>query len=225
MSLSTSDMITIVRQFARNAGDSSEYPDAQITTALQMAGDKWQRIVHGARAMIETDLTPGTSMADISGGGFLPEQVMAVFLTLAGKVIDPNLAFTSNQGMLESQFNGDRRTFPRFASPGGSLPTGQPKIVAFQDSGTAVFDTLVDQAYTLNIWRWSPFSASSPNLPDEHLLCIARWGGPAFLQFNEAKNSGSAQTCMTMLESEARKMAARNAGGLGGSVSLRSPVK
>jgi len=221
--LSQSDLESMGRQFSRNALDSSEYPTSVFDIALQMAGDEWCSTVREPRVTIDLAMTPGTATLTGLPGDFLPEQALSVFLSLDGKIVSPKVDFISRENLLDLQYQTEGQ-FGCFVSQ--STPAaGRPSAVCLEDNATILLDRVPDQAYTLHVRRWQYFNLASPNLPDDRLRLIARFGCPGYLQLTEKKNQEFAQDCLDRLAAHMKRYAARNAGGLGGAMSVRSPIR
>jgi hypothetical protein len=219
------DLRDQVRRFARNALDSSVYPDQQIDGCLQLAGDEWVRLTRGSRVLVALTLTSGSNALPAIPADCSPDRVLQVFLLLNGQIIDPEFEFTSYEEIQRDQYL--RRGL---IDPSVIGTAGQPKKMAFIDRSSGIVWPTPQNAYTIELWYSQPFTSwtaggtPSPNafnLSDEYLRVIARYGAPGHLQLNEKANGVIAQGALAEFRSQAKKVRAANAGGRGGQTSTR----
>lgn len=197
-----------VRQFARNAGSSTMYPNDMIDRAIQAVGEDFLR---ETKAVVQVDsvaVTLATASVDVSGlaVGFAPERLIAAYLSGQAGALD--------------LIGFDALTELQVETP----TTGAPSALAFEDSSTVSVWPTPDAAYTLRLRWWVPFTTWTPgvdtatadtihlNIRPDHLLKILPDGAPAMLQHNE-KEMGYATASWARYVAERQKL--RGAGSLG----------
>jgi hypothetical protein len=160
VSYTLADRRAWVRQFARNAQDSSAYPDAEIDRAMHLAADEWVRLTKATRQLSTLALTAGSAALPSLPDDCMPEKFLQSFLTLSGRLIDPKFQLTSYEAVLAAQANlgAECGYFPT-ATSSGSPTSGQPKMMGFQDRGTGIVYPTPDAAYAVNVWWWAPVTS------------------------------------------------------------------
>lgn len=227
------DLQAFLANSARNGNDPISYTPTRQDIAIQAAMRKWSRITRTPRQLDTVAITAGSATLPAFPTGFLPEFNLETYLSLSGKIIYPEITFTSIQDVLAEQVNGAPLTTTLISEPPTNPRTGRPTKIAFADTSHAFLDTLPDQAYTLNVWwrcpltLWTPGSSGPTfNLPDEALLSIATLGAVYFLQKGEPANAAQAKEAYAEFIQEAGEFRGRNAGGKGAQVMQRdNPVR
>jgi hypothetical protein len=175
------DARTLVRFFARNADDPTQYPDAMVDRAIQFVGNHFVRATRCLVQVSTASIASGVAAVDLSGiSGFRPDRLVAAYAS----------------GVAERLDQVDWETLWR-RQVCTSTP-GKPRRMAFADWTTMNVDPLPDQDYTLYL-RWTPlFTAWAAgggsgdtvlNLPDDWLAEIMVLGPPAILQHNEPEHA------------------------------------
>jgi hypothetical protein len=174
----------LVRQFARNAGESSMYSDADVDRAIQAIGDDWIHHTRCTRTLSDLSLTADDSdlpsLSSLATAGFLPEQIVRVYIASEG-----DLSVVPHETLLYEQ-----EVNPR---------TDTPEWLAFTTATAGEVYPTPDTAYTLKV-LWVPpltsFTAgtASPdavslNIPDHHLRLALIYGATALLQHNEVEHA------------------------------------
>lgn len=221
MSLTVAGMRTLVRQFARNAVDSSAYNNTSVDNAIMLPGDEWCRITRATKASSDMPLSIG-AQSFVAPNGFLPEYFLDALLFLSGKPVMPLLLNVPYEEVLAAMARQ------------GPNNVGTPRLLAFDTAATAMLFPLPDAVYTVRMRWWKPFTSWTAgdetsgttgltfNLPDDHLKIIAAYGARYYLQKNEPENAAGCEKDYAHFLAEAAQFAQRNAGGLGGSVSLKT---
>lgn len=203
------------RQFARNAGSSSEYSAADVDHALIVVGEQFARMTRCVRAAGTVALTASIAVADCSGlTAFRPERILdANILTKKCE-----LEITDWQHLYKRQIE--------------CTSTGTPQLLAFETWTTANVWPTPDVNLSLRIRYWQPFTSWTPgtagdasisfNIPDDMLAQILTYGVPAVLQHNQPEHRYASESWKKYLEFEQRMM---GAGNLGAKVLIRERVR
>ncbi len=227
MGYAIQDLRDLTRQFVRQAADSTMYSNVQVDNAIMLAADEWMRITSASRTLGTMNMTAGTATLGVVPTAWAPEFHMKAYLTFAGALVNPEVAFIDyDQALLFQQQLGTSSSFTQ----------GIPKYFAFGDGGTTTTFTPTlsivvptpDQAYTLNLWYWQRFTSwtaggtcNSFNLPDEQLRIIATDGCESIIQANEPDNAARAAAAGVRFLNKANDIKNRNAGGRSGNVSYK----
>jgi hypothetical protein len=212
--MTLAEMITMVRDFARNAQDSTMYPDARITRAIDVAADEWQRVTKAPRTLGTLTLTAGSSALPNFPATWLPERhLQATLVSPTGEVINPDVAVVSDTQLRRQQFEY-----------GSNTSTGDVQSIAYLTNSTASTGTafpVPNAANLIYLWYWVPFNSTTPNLPDDHLRAICTWGAPVILQQAEPENFARCERMWAKFQQVARDVRARDAGGRTGALSFK----
>ena len=221
MAFALSDVRNLVRYIARNAADSTSYPDIQVDISLQFGGDEWMRQTHQVQASVSVACAAASSAVPTIAADFLPERLIDAWLSYSGQLIRPELAVTDIASVLRAQL------IQNCGSVTGTPPTGQPTMMGFSSQSAGQFDFLCQYAYSLNVVYWQQFTAWTPgddsntsmtfNLPDDALRCISR-AAAGYMQFTEPDNAQRAQALVAAIEKDATRFYGRGAGGRGAGV-------
>jgi hypothetical protein len=222
MALTIDDLRRLVRKNARNAMSDAMYSGQDIDDAYFAAADEWTGLVKPNRTLTTLALSLGSSTIPAFPANWTPENTMQVDLLLTGYVINPGISFVSMEQLRRKQWEH-----------GSPIPTARPTMMAVADATaaaiTGIIDTLADAAYTINLWRWTPFAAwTSGGVPssglgftDEQVRIIAMSGAPYYLQRNEPENSARCDEMYRQFLLRAQQIASRNAGGRSGQVEYK----
>ena len=143
MAFTLLDARSRIRLAARNADDSGLYTDAAVDNALVLALDEWTRIVKPTRTTSTLTLTAASASLPTLPTGFLPEQLLRVYLTLSGQFVRPNIMSISYDALLEKQYEN------------GGDAVGRPQYMAFTSPTAGVVYPTPDNAYSLLLRWWS----------------------------------------------------------------------
>lgn len=199
MSMTLTAARAMVREYARNAGDSTMYSDTKIDHAIQAAGSEFCRETGFLRTMTTLALTAASNVLPTLPTDFRPENIREAFTT-ADDV--------------------DVVNYSEIAE--ADADSGPPTQVAFSsDSAGIVYPTpTVDTS--LYIWYYQPFTpftagTASPGsvtitLPDDALIPCLIYGATSKLQFNEPEH-GYAVAAATQFQQHIARY--RGRGGLG----------
>lgn len=201
--MNLSDARLWVRQFARNADDSSMYSNADIDRCIQTVGNRFCRNTKALIAQSTVALSIGDTLAffqvsdPVSGGiiTLMPEQLL-------------DMVFSANGKSAKVISAAERlRMSVRSRAPDDGV------YVSFRDTA----DEATSSGCTVDFWPaatvsqniialfWTPFLAWVPgvddataqtytlNLPDSWLTQILPLGPPALLQMHEPQNKAVAQ--------------------------------
>lgn len=205
---------TLVRQFARNAGDSTMYADADVDRAMQWIGNQFCRVTRCIKLRTGAALSSG----DVSVSAFIPcapERVLSAnVLADTAEAVPTPVSIVSWDELIDLRADG---------------ATGVPTHMAFElatlidGEGVASIYPTADANYTLYVYYWDLFSswtagvsgsgsAVDLNLPDDYLLQFLPCGATWRLQFNEPEHKYGADARVEYYEAEKRFM---GAGGTG----------
>jgi hypothetical protein len=217
MGYALADIRNMIREWARNARDSTLYSDYAIDISAQAGMHDWNEITKEVRTTSVFALTPGSLLLPAAPTGFTPDHTLDAYLTLSGQLIDPKIQIVQLQAVLLAQ--------ARLATDGNPTKpqTGQPRMFGFDASGVGQCDVTPGQAYSLNVLWWMPETtwvagtgtAASFNLPDDHLRIICRKLAPYYLQGSEPVNGPIVARMYAEGIADARAHAARGVGGAG----------
>jgi len=205
---------TWVRQYARNAGDSSMYSDADIDRAIATVGNRFVRETRCLKTTDSLALTTSSSALPSLPTGFRAERSIRAWVLLAG-VAKGTLQFPLHSDLVEAQIRRAR--------------TGLPMFIAFDSWTTGEVYPTPDQDYTVKL-QWQQFfttlapdgstdGATTLNLPDDWLAEILPYGPTAVLQHNEKEMKYAAETWQKYLDFELRM---KDAGNLGAKESIHA---
>ena len=203
--MNLTDARTIVRQFARNAGDSSVYTDAEIDRAILFVGNRFCRIAKPLKDSQSVTVTATTGAVALSSlTYFRPERMIDFLVT----------------GYADPLSLVDYSEYHRRYNEGGT-GTGRPEIIAMEDNdGTfaAVVYPAPSTSTAAKVRYWLPFTSWTPgasgsgvtlNLPDEVLYEILPVGPVAILQHNQPEQAYASASWRAYLEIESM-MRSRN---------------
>jgi hypothetical protein len=205
----------MVRQFARNAGDSSMYSDTDVDRAIRFVCQRFVRFTRCVKATSTITLTASSSAASFAAEeNFRPERLLRVWFTLAG-VVKGTCTVVDHGEILEMLE----------ASPSTE---GVPDHIGFSSWSAAAVYPLPDEAYVLNALWAVPFTTFTPgtgtpdditlNIPSDLLEEILIYGPPAVLQHNEPEHLYASASWQKYLEIEASM---RSAGSFGARAAFR----
>ena len=197
-----------VRQFARNAGDSSVYSDTDIDRAIYTVGERFARMTRCVRTASSVDLTADDATVDFSGvTGFLPEQIISAYVLTEANAV----AVVKWEDLYQKQIN----------TPTGNDPC-QRRELAFETPTIANIWPAPTEDGTLRVRWWETFTtwtlgvadgtSTTFNLPDQYLTEILTYGAPACLQHNSEEHGYMGESWKKYLEFEQRMMGAGNLG-------------
>lgn len=194
---------TWIRDFARNAGDSTEYSDARVDRALQFVGSRFVRVTRCTRTTSNLTITSGSSAITASAvTNFRAEYLFRAYIPAQGE-----LQIIDHEDLLDLQVKQGE--------------SGLPTFIAFTSTNVGEVYPTPDAAYTAKLLWYEPFttwtagSAPSPdsfNVPDEWLKEILTYGVPAALQHNEVEHLYASESWKKYLSFETELT---GAGGFG----------
>lgn len=203
-----------VRQFARDAGDSSNVSDAEIDRAILTVGQRFCRETRCLRTASTVTLTADSSTANIAAmvtAGFTPEQIIDAYIDGQAEPLSI-VDYTDINARLSDE-------------PATSVPQG----IAFPTATTCKVYPTPDLAHVLTIRWWQAFTTWTPgdgasagtslSIPEKYLPDILTYGAPAVLQASDPKHKYASESWKKYLEYE-HKM--KSAGTLGTKVILRT---
>lgn len=213
MSLTTARLWA--RQFARNAGSSTEYSNTDVDHALIVVGEQFARVTRCVRAAGSVALAAHSAVADFSGlTAFRPERILTAHILTK----QCELEITDWQHLYKKQIE--------------CASEGAPRVLAFETWTTANVWPTPNVDLSLRIQYWQPFTNWTPgmagdaaisfNLPDDYMTQILTYGVPATLQHNEPEHRYASESWKKYLEFEQRMM---GAGNLGSKVLIRERVR
>lgn len=178
MSLATAR--DFVRQFARNAGDSTSYIDSDIDRAIHMAGSHWCQSTKNRRTTATLSLSSGSRSLPAFPAGFRPDLMTRAWIAYSATSVAPNLELIGYD---------DLDTRP--------TSSGTPSCIAFTTTSTGIVYPTPSDNLTLNVeyvlpfptWTYGTTSTVTFDLPDEDMLPIVALGAPAILQHNEPEHA------------------------------------
>lgn len=167
-----------VRQFARNAGESTTKADA-IDRSIQTVCQRFCRITKCLPTVSTLAVTAGNATLDLTplaGTRFLTPRLISAYLTTG--IGDP---------LVVSTYEAVTRSLARNPS------AAEPALLAWRDAASAKLYPTPAANYTLELRWWQPFTSWVPgaagsidlNLPDEILEEILPYGPPSVLQKNQ----------------------------------------
>lgn len=199
-----------VRFFARNAGDSTMYSDAQVDMAISAVGNQFAektRCLPIASSLSTVAANPALDVSSLVSLGFRPEKLLLAYLPAGnaggtGRACRVRLRAASWETLIGRQDGEPRSTVP--------------EMIAFEDWSTAELYPTPDAIYTIKL-RWhQPFvtwtyGTGSPdgvtlNLPDEWMTRILSDGVPGKLQLNEPEHKYAATAWQRYLDFEKEMM-------------------
>lgn len=186
-----------IRQFARNAGDNTMYPDAEVDRAIAAIGYRFVRKTKCTRTKSTLVLTINNNSLPAFPAGFVPQYVSRA--RVSGNSFDQDVKITDYNQLL------DQRE--------ADASTGVIQWIAFDTYTTGEVWPKPDFAYTVTLWWFEPFNTSTYNIADAWLYEVLIYGGTAMLQQNEPQNQAYvANAWQKYLELE---MSAMGSGNLG----------
>lgn len=194
-----------VRQYSRNAGESTTKPD-DIDRAIQSVCNRFCRMTRC--------LPTVTAVAIASGAATVSLTALAATRFTTQKLISAYLTTGIGQAMAVSTYEAVTRNLAQDPT------AAEPRLLAWRDATTAKIYPTPNAAYTLEVRWWQPFTAWIPgaagsidlNLPDELLAEILPYGPPAVLQHNLPEYKYAVQSWQKYLEFEKSLMAAGTTG-------------
>ena len=185
--MTISEARDFVRQFARNAGDSSIYSDADVDRAVMAAGDYFVQQTQATRTSGTVSLSTSTASFSLSSlTDFRPERVLRAHI--AGVT---NLAAVGPDELLALQTG----------YPG---ETGVPTHVAFTSWAAGEVFPVPTAAAALTLTYVQPMTSwtagatnvgsTSINLPNDWARQVMAYGAPALLQHNVPEAAYASQS-------------------------------
>lgn len=198
-----------VRQFARNAGDSSVYTDADIDRAIMAAANTFIDATRSTMRLDTVTAAAGSDEVDLSSvGGFRPDRIKRIYLG------DRPLGIWSWEELVAQQDC-----------------TGTPTAIAFEDWQTARVYPTPTANTDIKVRWYPPFSSWDVgcndttaqgiifNLPDDWMQQILIYGATSILQHTDPQQlyaNASYQKFQAFIKSMT------GAGNIGAKVSYRT---
>lgn len=210
------DARDFVRQFSRDAEDDVLYSPADIDRAIQYAGDHFCRATKCVRTTTTSPLTSGDPTVPLSTpiatANFKAERLIDAYII--GQPVDSSVP-TALEVTDYPDLNGRQSS---------TATTGTPYLLAFKDAATAFVYPTPDQAYTLTLSYWLPFTRWTPgqasgavvlNIDDEYIQPVLAEGACAVLK-GPSPDAAYASAAWTRFLDYEKRMS--NAGHLGARV-------
>ncbi|MEN6532728.1 MAG: hypothetical protein ABFD89_03645 [Bryobacteraceae bacterium] len=166
-SMSLAEARLRVRQAASNAGDTTQYTDAQIDRSIQFAGNWFTRETKILRAVASLTLTSGS--ASLPALSFRPDLLVKAWISG-----EEDLLEVVDYATLSIE----------------DAASGTPEKLAFTSSAAGVVwptpssNLTLKAIYLAEFPYWTPGGSCSDLLhSNEHLMLITDLGAPAHLQF------------------------------------------
>jgi hypothetical protein len=201
--MTVTDARNFVRQFARNAQDSSMYNDASIDRAIQTVCNRFIRVTKATKKTDTLAVTAGASTIDLSEiDDFRPERLLRAWIS--GK---PELELT-DFWTIDSRLVNE---------PSAGVPT----LIGFNTTTDGAIFPAPDADYTINLLWVPPLTtwtigatddATALNLPDDWMQEILVYGATATLQHTEPEHKYASESWKKYLEFETSAMGAGNLG-------------
>lgn len=223
-----SEARTWVRQFAREANDSSVYGDDQIDRAIQGVGNDFLMRTDWKTTNTLT-LTAGSAALPAFPTGFLPERLERAYISgltapvpASANGLPPTLTVVNYEWL-----------YGQMLLISNPLP-GFPQFVAFNTQTTGIVGPVPDSPYSVlfsskpTFTTWTPGTEDGPTLagslllPDDYMQSILTYGATSFLQHTSEKHKYAGTSWAKYLEFVERKKAG-GAGTLGAQVTYRTP--
>jgi hypothetical protein len=203
------DARLFVRDYARNAGDSSVYSAATIDRAIQAAADNFIQSTKLTKQTSGLSLTADLSNFSLSLSDFRPERALGCWI--AGVTV---LAIVDHQAIVQEQIN-----FPT---------TGIPLQIGFDSWVSGDVYPTPSTSCTVNLQWAPPFTSWTPggddpgtvNIPDDFMRTLLRTKVVANLQKYEPEHAKA----VAEAEAEYKDFLARvrgTAGSLGEKAAMR----
>lgn len=200
---------SFVRQFARNAGDSSMYSDADVDRAIQAIADDFIFITKCTRLVSSVTLTESTAALPAFPTNFRPERLLS--------------AYIGDYPPLD-QVDHDVLRAARLANDS----TDRPTLISFDSYTTGEVYPKPTATYLTLSLRWlEPFTTWTPggtdpgtlNVPDDYLRTILMYGATSLLQHNEPEHKYAAESWQKYATF---RDSMRGSGGLGTNYHVRT---
>lgn len=208
---------SFVRQFARNAGDSSTYSDEQIDRAIQLAADRWIETTKVTRKISTLTLSAGTYTLPTLPANFSSEKLLKAWVIRADLQHEVELALVDMADMETQRKRNNLQGNPRYLAF-SAMTAGE--VYPTPSLNFSLYLLWVD-LFTI----WTPGDAGAgvltTNIPDDQLRAICTFGAPAFLQHTEPQNA-YAQTAFQRFEQEMQRFKNR---GLAGNITPASVLE
>jgi len=206
-----------IRQFSRNAGDSSMYSDTDIDRAIAAIGDDFVWTTRCLRSQFT--LSTVASTTTISGAsapaGFLPQRIIRVWIADQGPIV-----IIDHESLMAKRVKSDIDGAPQFLAYLTTAQTDSPEAYPTPDAVYTVNFLYVPPFTTFTIGTSSP-NAVTFNLPDDYLRVIFTYGVPAMLQHNEPEHGFAGESWKKY--TTFRDMV-KGTGGLGAHVTSKAGV-
>lgn len=188
--MTATEAISYVRNFCLTAGEST-YSAQKVAQAIMTVGDDFVAMTRATRTKSQITLSDGVyeigSFPD-SMEDFAPEQAMEAWIdgSYPVKIVDFH-------EIVDRRAGGDQ--------------SAQPRLIAFDSATTAALWPTPDQAYTLDLFWWAPFTSWSTssgdsdttyetvtlNLPDRYMRNVLVLGVTGMLQKPEPQYADLAE--------------------------------
>lgn len=181
MALSVANARLMVRDFARNAGDSSMYTDTQIDRSIQIIGNRFVRKTSCTVKKSTLAITLGSNALPSFPTNFRPAYIRRARISITGS--NKRVDIIGYDDLLNKRDSNDR--------------DGLAEFVAFDSWTSGEVYPEPDAAATLTIWwrdvftAWTAGGTPSPdsfNIPDELFMEVLATGVVAMLQGHEPEN-------------------------------------
>ena len=196
--LSIDDARAWVRDYARNAGDFTQYPLARLDRAIQYIGTEYVKFTRCTRNTSPITLTASNASISATVSGFRPDYLIGdprAWVTVSR-------AFTAKVDIVPEGEVFERQ----LCRPLTGAPSSHCSKLAFlgntsgQVSATIYPTPDAAATYILNLMWSTPFVSWTPgsgsptfNLPDEDMIPLLTLYAPRALQHNEPEHIYSAE--------------------------------
>lgn len=198
MALDPTSAAALIREYARNAGDSTAYSSSQVTNAIAAIGHRFVRKTKCTRTKSALTLTSGSNAlpALTALSGFRPEFLLRA--RLSGNDVSQPVEVIGYDDLLDRRDASDK--------------SGAPEFMAFDTYTTGEVWGEPDFAYTLTLWWFEPWNTTTFNIPDAWLYEVLIYGATALMQHTETEHKYASESWKKYLEVEQSAMGMGNLG-------------
>lgn len=163
----------------READTDDPYGRKGVHRAIRWAGQNWCDHTHCVQGATSVSLSAGSHIVDITG-------------TLTG--FQPHMLMWANISGFPVKRVAPHRLIQRYRK--GATPVGRPTMIAFEGATRMWLHPEPEQAYTLSIYWWQPFTSftiGEPdeasvtlNIPDIYIDTVLRLGAASALAYGDS---------------------------------------
>jgi hypothetical protein len=185
---------TLVRRYAKEAGSSAVYSDADIDSAIEFVGTRFCRMTHYLQGTGTIALTAASASADATLlTTFKPERLLYALCSTAYAPMEVI-------------------PYPQLWTMARQSQSGIPQYLAFSsETAGAVYPTPSANA-TITVAFWEMFTVATPNLPRHVLIEAIPCGATAILQHSNPEMAYASASWAQYLAVEASYIGANSRG-------------